>query len=490
MNDFGEFIELGVLYKILPVLGAIIIVLLGMFIAKKLAEKLGKLLSKIKGFDFLKHKVFQCEDGHERVLLGVIVKFIYYIIVIFTIVAAAERLGLTRFTSPLSGFLETIFLYVPNILGGLIFLLVAFVLAKLAGYFTFTLLSKAKLEERFKLGEGTSLTKAFSDLIYIVVFILLLPGVLSALRLDSILSPITSMLDKFLLFIPNIVAAGLILAIGWFVAFKIRDAVREILESLKVEDKFVISERKIFEGKLSSILSNIVYILILIPVFTASLSYIGLEYITQPVVDTIGIVFSYIPSLVGALIILSVALFFSQILEKVVTNLLAGFGFDRQLDKLGLKSEEGCYSKVAGKLVKYILIYFALLQAIEILGFTVLTVLSYDLTGLLGSILLGVFIIAVGVFVANFVSGFVLSTNIRNKKFIATVARVAVLIFVGAMGLRQMGIANEIINMAFGFTLGAIAVALAIAFGFGGRDIAAKKLEEFEKCLKEEKKEE
>ncbi len=490
MNDFGGFIELGVLYKILPVLGAIIIVLIGLYIAKKLAENLGKLLSKIKGFDFLKEKVFKCEDGSERVFFGIIVKFIYYIIVIFIVIAAAERLGLTKFTTPLSSFLESIFLYVPNILGGLIFLLVAFVLAKLAGYFTFTLLSKIKLEERLKLGEGTSLTKALSDLVFIVVFVLLLPGVLSALRLDSILSPITNMLDKFLLFIPNIVAAGLILAIGWFIASKIRDAVREILESLKLEDKLVISERKIFEGKLSSILSNIVYILILIPVFTASLSYIGLEYITQPVVDTIGIVFSYVPSLVGALIILSVAIFFSQILEKVVTNLLSGFGFDKHLEKLGLKSEEGCYSKVAGKLVKYILIYFALLQSIEILGFTVLTDLTYSLTVLLGSILMGVLIIAVGIFIANFVAGFVASTNIKNKKFIATVARIAVLVFVGAMGLRQMGIANEIINMAFGFTLGAIAVALAIAFGFGGRDIAAKKLEEFEKCLKEEEKEE
>ena len=71
--------------------------------------------------------------------------------------------------------------------------------------------------------------------------------------------------------------------------------------------------------------------------------------------------------------------------------------------------------------------------------------------------------------------------------FIGNIAKIAILIFVGAMGLRQMGIANEIINMAFGFTLGAIAVALAIAFGIGGRDMAAKKLEEFDKCLKEEK---
>ena len=169
---------------------------------------------------------------------------------------------------------------------------------------------------------------------------------------------------------------------------------------------------------------------------------------------------------------------------------MSGFGFDKHLGKLGLKSEENCYSKIAGKLVKCIVIYFALLQAIEILGFSVLTDLSYSLTVLLGSILLGVFIMAVGVFIANFVSGFIASTNIKNKGMIATVARIAILIFVGAMGLRQMGIANEIINMAFGFTLGAIAIALAIAiaFGFGGRDLAAKKLEEFDRCIKDDEK--
>ena len=485
MNDFTGFMEIGVIYKVLPILGAILILLLGMFIAKKVAEKLGYLLSKVKGFDFLKEKVFHSEDGKEKILLGVLVKFIYYVIVIFTVVATAERLGLTKFTSPLNGFLETIFLYVPNILGGLVFLLIAFVLAKVAGYFTFILIGKLKLEEKFKLEEKTSLTKAISDIVYIVVFILLLPGVLSALRLDSILVPLTNMINKFFEFIPNIIAALLILAIGWFIASKIKEAVKGILESLNIEEKLVISEKKIFDGKLAVILSNIVYILILIPVFTASLSYIGLEYITQPVIETIGIVFSYIPNLVGVVIILSVTCFFGQILEKVVANLLSGFSFDKHLQKLGLKCEEGCYSRLAGKLVKYILIYFASLQAIEILGFAVLTELASSLTVLLGSILLGLFIIAVGVIIANFVSDFVLATGMKNKALLASISRVAILVFVGAMGLRQMGIANEIINMAFGFTLGALAVALAIAFGMGGRDLAAKKLEEMDKCMKE-----
>ena len=52
------------------------------------------------------------------------------------------------------------------------------------------------------------------------------------------------------------------------------------------------------------------------------------------------------------------------------------------------------------------------------------------------------------------------------------------------MALRQMGLANEIINMAFGLILGAFAVAAAIAFGIGGKEIAAKKLNQWNESIK------
>jgi hypothetical protein len=59
----------------------------------------------------------------------------------------------------------------------------------------------------------------------------------------------------------------------------------------------------------------------------------------------------------------------------------------------------------------------------------------------------------------------------------ANVARFAILGLVIAMGLRAMGIANEIVQLAFGLTLGAIAVAVALAFGLGGREAAGKLLD-------------
>jgi len=53
------------------------------------------------------------------------------------------------------------------------------------------------------------------------------------------------------------------------------------------------------------------------------------------------------------------------------------------------------------------------------------------------------------------------------------------------MALRQMGLANEIVNMAFGLLLGAVAVAVALAFGLGGREVAARGLEEWVQSIEE-----
>jgi hypothetical protein len=95
-----------------------------------------------------------------------------------------------------------------------------------------------------------------------------------------------------------------------------------------------------------------------------------------------------------------------------------------------------------------------------------------------GRVLIGVVIFAVGLYFANLAHRLVLSSGTGNSKLLAQAARVAIIIFVGAMALQQMGIGSDIVNLAFGLLLGAIAVAVAISFGLGGRDIAAEKIRE------------
>jgi hypothetical protein len=96
-----------------------------------------------------------------------------------------------------------------------------------------------------------------------------------------------------------------------------------------------------------------------------------------------------------------------------------------------------------------------------------------------GHIILGLVIFGLGLFLANLAHTTIQASNTTQASLLAQVARVAIVVLAGSIALRTTGLANEIIELAFGLILGAIALALAIAFGIGGRDLAARKLEEW-----------
>ena len=103
-----------------------------------------------------------------------------------------------------------------------------------------------------------------------------------------------------------------------------------------------------------------------------------------------------------------------------------------------------------------------------------------------GDILLGSTILVVGFWLANIAYAAVDRASGENTRGLARIARYAILALVTAMGLRAMGIADDIVNLAFGLTLGAIAVAVALSFGLGGREAAGKLMEHWLARLRRE----
>ena len=126
---------------------------------------------------------------------------------------------------------------------------------------------------------------------------------------------------------------------------------------------------------------------------------------------------------------------------------------------------------------------FASVSAFNLLNLEDLANLVSRLLVFVGHILTGLVIFAIGLYLANLVAKIINSRDIVHAKCLAIVAKAAILLLAGAMALQQMGLANEIISLAFGLLLGAVAVAGAIAFGVGGRDIAAGKLNEWTKSI-------
>jgi hypothetical protein len=125
------------------------------------------------------------------------------------------------------------------------------------------------------------------------------------------------------------------------------------------------------------------------------------------------------------------------------------------------------------KLINTGIIFFSLLAAstaaIDVLGIDVISNIFAEILKFGGGILTGGIILVVG----NFLSTIAYQKLTESGSAgIAAIARFAILGLVLAMGLKSMGLADNIVTMAFGFTLGSVAVAAAIAFGLGGRDAA------------------
>jgi hypothetical protein len=198
--------------------------------------------------------------------------------------------------------------------------------------------------------------------------------------------------------------------------------------------------------------------------------------------------FGALPALFGAFLVLAIAYVVGRIVAGLATNLLAGMGFNAIMARLGLGKEpkegERTPSEVVGYLVLVAVMLFAGIEALSLLNFELLAKGLAQLTAFAGQVILGLIIFAFGLYFANLAATTIRSTGTAQSGLLAASARVAILVLAGAMALRQMGLANEIVNMAFGLILGAIAVAVALAFGLGGREVAARQLEGWIESIK------
>ncbi|MEL6652424.1 MAG: mechanosensitive ion channel, partial [Bacteroidota bacterium] len=172
---------------------------------------------------------------------------------------------------------------------------------------------------------------------------------------------------------------------------------------------------------------------------------------------------------------------------KAAEEFTQEIGTDQMADQLKLRSiigENRSLSRILGQLAFFFILYFGLITGVERLGFTQLTAVLNDLLFLSGKIFFGLVIMIVG----NVVSGIAQRSlqQSGDNQFLASIARFAILGLFLAISLRTMGIANEIVNLAFGLTLGSIAVAAALAFGLGGREAGGRQMEYILKRFRKE----
>jgi hypothetical protein len=476
----------------LRLIAALVVLLIGWLIARFIAN----IVRRILGRTNLDNRAAELAKGENvpEVEEG-IAKIIYYGLMLLVLIAFFEVLGLPLITEPLNALLASLLDFIPSLLAAAILAVTAWLVATILRGLTRRILETANVDR--KVGEQleteqTQLSRALSEGVYWLVWLVFLTPILGALGLQSLVLPLTNMFNEALAYIPSLIAAGVILLVGWFVARIVQRVVTSFLEAVGV-DRFGARfglNRVMGEQSLAKLLGLIVFILILLPVVIAALDALQLASLTDPLTGMLGTILNAIPAILGAFIILAVAAIIGRLVGDLIANLLKGLNFDNILVSLGLTSQvsEGGVtpSQVVGYLVMAAIILLALLSATSLLNFPALTAVIVQFIDFAWNILIGLVIFGVGLWLASLIARAIEASNMQQKRLAALFARIAVIVFALSMALGQMGLATSIVNLAFGITLGAIAVAVALAFGLGGRYIAGQELKGWVESFHEE----
>ena len=318
-------------------------------------------------------------------------------------------------------------------------------------------------------GEVTDLVSPIASLIKAILTIFVLMAVLQHFGLTDVLDPLKQMLNKFMGAVPNIIGAGVIGYAGWIIATIVSKLVGVGLG--KVDEQLAVKTGN-NDIKVSKFGSAFIFGGVLLPIVVAALGVLQIPAISNPATAMINDLMAAVPNIVGAGIILLVTYFVAKFVVYMLTGLLEGMSIDTYPEKIGaqnLFNDSFTPTKLIGGSVMFFSMMTAATAAVNTLGIDIISSIFAKVIEFGGGILVGGLILLVG----NFLSTLAHRKLTENGSVgIANIARIAILGLVLAMGLKSMGLADNIVNMAFGFTIGSVAVAAALAFGLGGKDAA------------------
>lgn len=352
------------------------------------------------------------------------------------------------------------------------------------------LVDKPKVKEYLaKLdGEGKpgTVREFIGKLVYLLVFILFVPAIFQALGMGSIMSPITLMLNSIWGYVPNVIAAAIVLVVGSMIAKLVRQLLVPVFGKIKldkIQEKAGIQVPE--KDKLSNTLAYIVYVLILIPTVIMALSVLDITVISSPAISVLSSVIGFIPNIAVALILVLIGNMIGKLVGQIVTKLIAAAGLDAKLSSLlDEKYKKFSLSKVVGGTTYVVIVIFFVVEGLRVLNLGVLSSIGEDIILYMPEVLCAVLI-----FIASLIVSGMAEKALRKNGFdsYAVVAKFAILVVGAFMILSQLNIATVIVNTSFIIILSAVAVAFAISFGIGGKEFAQDVLKKLQEKDKKEK---
>lgn len=371
----------------------------------------------------------------------------------------------------------------------IVYLALAFLVAILAQVIVVGLLKLLKLDKKFdKWGinegrVGTSLS-LIGKLVFLVVFLLFLPPALNALGLSSVAGPLSGIASSIVSYLPNLLGAGILLYVGILLAMIIGQLLGVLLSKTKIDNIITRNENK-KAVLLSDVIVKIVVSVIILITVVQALTVLNIDAISVPALQIINAIFSAVPSIILAAVVICVGLLVANIACGLLSNLLVAVNLDGIATKV-LPSLKVSATKIAVNIVKTLIIIFVVAQGVEVLGLAILSAIVASIVAYIPLVVKSAVIAAVAFIGASLLENLIVKSN-EKAAGVAKIVKIAVYVLAGFMILSQLEIASAIIDTAFVVTLGAVAVAFALAFGLGGKDFAKKTLDKVDEKIEDEK---
>jgi hypothetical protein len=400
-----------------------------------------------------------------------------------------------RTDPPAAYWRDQLFQWGPRVLFAILILIATHFIAKAVQWGVSKGIDRMPVLKRHPVSGGDSVGTELGRLAYWLVWLVGLIAALQPLGLSGVLTPVTTLTNEVASYLDNIFGAGIVFFAGLILARIVRQVIEAFLGALNLERLLgraglkldeaplaVDSEGTAAEGvapvrsTLARAAGMTVSAVIIIFASIAALDILQIDAVSEPAKNMLNMIALAIPNVLAALLWLAIAFLIARWVKTLIETVLPSLGFDNYMHSLGAMPRTISPSRVMGSIAMTAILLAAGIEALHRLGGDDTAALMLQVTALGGKVIFGTLVIVVGFVLARILSNLVGSST-EEGGYAQTIIKYAVIALFTAIGLTFMGLADQIVMLAFGLILGSAAIATALAFGLGGRDAAARILE-------------
>jgi hypothetical protein len=316
----SQLLELSATYGI-PILKALAILAVGWLVAKGVSIGTKKVLDKTAWDNKLAAKISGGRTAGVAIEAG-IARFVYWLIMLFVLMAVFQALGLTIITEPINVLLTKIAGFVPHALAALVLAAIAWAAASVLRMAVANLLGAFQIDQRLGEQAGAemkkvSLASTLADTVYYLVWLLFLPQIIDALGMEG-LSPVKDMVGQILGFLPSLFGAAIVFLLFYVVARIVQRLATNLLGGIgfdRVPESMGLSAPRSGRGSASAIAGYVILAILLFLGGVQAFKTLGLDTVSNLAEQLLAGLFN----IVVAVVIFGVGLFLSRVAYRAIS---------------------------------------------------------------------------------------------------------------------------------------------------------------------------